>query len=330
MKRICSIILAILVVAATPLCSFADENTQKAADVSTESTQQTETPTSPDDATGEIKYKLGDVDKDDAITSGDAMSILRTSLGMDSVPVDSKLGDVDEDTVITSNDAVLVLRASVGLEDGNRIGMREDEELILPTSITLNNTALSLEEGKTAVLSANIAPAEAVNKSIKWTSNNDSVATVANGSIKAISEGTAIITAETANGLKATCVVTVFHLEVLPLNITLNKTYLDLKTGDSEVLIATISPDDADNKSVSWSSSNEAVVTVANGSVKAVGEGSAVITAKTTNKLAATCTVVVTSSIIEPRSITLSKTDLTIEIDDLETIKATVTPRRRG
>ncbi|ADL52767.1 Ig-like domain-containing protein [Clostridium cellulovorans] len=78
------------------------------------------------------------------------------------------------------------------------------------TGVSLNKTSLSLTAGATQTLTATIAPTNATNKSISWTSSNTSVATVSSGTITAISLGTAIITAKTTDGAKtATCEVTV-------------------------------------------------------------------------------------------------------------------------
>ena len=77
--------------------------------------------------------------------------------------------------------------------------------------ITLKPTSLSLEEGKSATVTANIRPTDAANKSVKWSSSNTSVATVSNGVVKAVKAGSAKITcsAMDGSGISATCGVTV-------------------------------------------------------------------------------------------------------------------------
>ena len=82
-------------------------------------------------------------------------------------------------------------------------------------------------------------------------------------------------------------------------NITLDKTELSLSIGDSETLTATIEPNNATNKNVTWSSNNEAVATVDNGKVTAVKEGTTTITVTTEDGgKKATCTVTVTHSMV--------------------------------
>ena len=81
-------------------------------------------------------------------------------------------------------------------------------------------------------------------------------------------------------------------------SVTLDKNELTLNVGDEEMLTATVSPDDATDKTVTWSSDNTAVATVANGKVTAVSAGTATITAKAGGK-SATCTVTVNSALTE-------------------------------
>ena len=75
-------------------------------------------------------------------------------------------------------------------------------------SVTLNKTELTLEVGGEETLTATVAPNNATNKTITWSSDNTAVATVANGKVTAVAAGTATITA-TADGKSATCTVTV-------------------------------------------------------------------------------------------------------------------------
>ena len=84
------------------------------------------------------------------------------------------------------------------------------EDDVAVSSISLNKTSTSIEEGKTETLTATISPAEATDKSVTWTSSDPSVATVdASGVVTAVAAGEATITAEASNGLNATCTVTV-------------------------------------------------------------------------------------------------------------------------
>ena len=145
----------------------------------------------------------------------------------------------------------------------------------------------------TVKLSANVMPSNATNKAVTWSSRNTSVATVSSdGTVKAVGYGTAVITAKTLHGLTSNCTVTVNPIAVT--GVSLNKTSLSFTgTGSSQTLTATVSPSNATNKTLTWSSSNTSVATVSNGVVKAVGFGTATITAKSNNGKTASCSVTV-------------------------------------
>jgi uncharacterized protein YjdB len=164
------------------------------------------------------------------------------------------------------------------------------------TAVSLNKTALSMGIGVTEQLTATVLPSGASNKSVTWRSSNTSVATVSvTGLVTSISEGSATITVTTADGYKtATCSVTVTRVAVT--SVSLDKTSLFMEIGDTEQLTETITPSDAFNKSVSWSSSNTSVATVSTtGLVTSVAEGSTTITVTTADGYkTATCSVTVT------------------------------------
>ena len=173
----------------------------------------------------------------------------------------------------------------------------EDIEIVQPTGVTLNATSVSVREGESTTLKATVAPDNATNKTVAWTSSDESVATVGGGNVIGVSKGTATITATTSNGKKATCKVTVTENTsiVKPTGITLDKTSLELMAGATGQITATVKPTNATNKTVTWTTDNSAVATVnSSGTVTAVKEGSATITASTFNGFTASCTVTVT------------------------------------
>ncbi len=165
------------------------------------------------------------------------------------------------------------------------------------TGVSLNKTSATMTVGNTMTLTATVSPSTATNKNVTWTSSNTSVATVStSGVVTAKAAGSATITVKTADGNKtATCSITVTNPTVAVTGISLNKTSTTLFVGDTETLSATIAPEDATNKSVTWSSSNTSVATVSNnGVVTAKAEGTTTITAKTADgNKTATCTVTV-------------------------------------
>ena len=163
--------------------------------------------------------------------------------------------------------------------------------------VSLNKSATTLTEGESETLTATITPSNATgDKTVKWSSSNEAVAAVdSNGKVTAKKAGTAVITATSSNGKTAGCTVTVKQKEIAITGIGLNKSTTSLTEGESETLTATIAPSNATgDKTVKWSSSNEAVAAVdSNGKVTAKKAGTAVITATSSNGKTAGCTVTV-------------------------------------
>ena len=168
------------------------------------------------------------------------------------------------------------------------------------TSVALDKAELELLEGETATLVATVLPADATNKDVVWSSLSETIATVADGVVTAVAEGTTAIVVTTVDGnLTDTCVVIVSKPVVHVTGVTLDQVTLlfDLRETDklTAQLVATVTPEDATDKSVTWASSNEAVATVAEGLVTAVAVGQANITATTVDgSFTATCAVEVT------------------------------------
>ena len=181
------------------------------------------------------------------------------------------------------------------------------------TKVTLNKSASTLEIGEKLTLTATITPTNATNKNVTWTSSNTSVATVENGVITAKSAGTATITVTTVDGGKsATCTVTVKKAEVPVTKVTLNKSSATLEIGEKLTLAATITPTNATNKNVTWTSSNTSVATVTNGVVTAHKVGKVKITATTENDKSASCTVTIGKPATAVKLSSLKSTSLAV------------------
>ena len=191
---------------------------------------------------------------------------------------------------------------------------------IAVTSVELNKTSLRINVGESETLVATIKPENATDKDVTWSSSDSAIATVdETGKVTAVKEGSATITAK-AGEKTAECKVNVY---VAVTSIELNKTALSLIEGESETLIATVKPDNATDKTVTWSSSDEKIATVKDGKVTAVKVGEATITAKAGDK-SAECKVTV--SPVPVSSVTLDKTSLELEIGQKATLVATVKP----
>ena len=177
-----------------------------------------------------------------------------------------------------------------------------ERQHVYVTSIVLSETSVLLQPGGTKTLTATVLPENAENKEVKWKSSNAAVAVVANnGTIVAMAEGTATITcsATDGSGVKAECQVTVSST-ILVSKIELSETSLNLQVGGTKTLTATVLPDNAENKEVTWTSSNAAVAVVTNGGmVVALADGTSTITCSATDGsgVKAECQVTVGGSV---------------------------------
>ena len=193
-------------------------------------------------------------------------------------------------------------------------------------SITLNSTALSLTEGESFNLTATVSPDNATDKTVLWSSSNASIASVDQGVVTAVKEGSATITATSRDGgAKASCEVTVTSAVVEVESVTLSEKEATLTVGKTLTLTATVLPENATDKTVTWTSNNPAVATVADGVVTAVKVGSASITATAGGKNAS-CTITVKEAYIDVTSVTLDKTSYSLLEGESFTLKATVKP----
>ncbi len=166
------------------------------------------------------------------------------------------------------------------------------------TGVTLNKAATTLAVGQTELLTATVAPSNATNKNVTWSSNNTGVATVSNGLVTAVAAGTAVISVTTADGsFVARCTTTVQTNSVAVTGVGLNKAATTLAVGQTELLTATVAPSNATNQNVAWSSNNTGVATVSNGLVTAVAAGTAVISVTTADgNHTAPCAVIVSGT----------------------------------
>jgi len=200
-------------------------------------------------------------------------------------------------------------------------------DVVLVTGVTLNKTTDTIAAGNTDQLTATVQPSDATNQTLTWTTDTPSVATVdQTGLVTAVGPGNANITATTQDGsnLSATCAVTVQAASISVTGVTLDKATDSIATGGSDQLTAMITPDDAADQNVSWSSSDGSIATVnLDGMVTAVAPGSATITATTDDgSFTATCDVTVYT--VSATGVSLSLTSDTITARSDTTLVAAV------
>ena len=202
----------------------------------------------------------------------------------------------------------------------------KEPQAVKVTGITVSPTSLSLVEGDTGNLTATVSPADADDKTVIWDSSDKSVASVENGKVTAIKAGSATVTAKSVDGgFTASCSVTVEAKTIDVASISLSKEELTLTEGDSETITATVKPDDATDKTVTWTSSDPSIATVDGGKISAIKEGTATVTAKAGDKTA-TCKVTVEKKVIAVESVELDKTEAELTEGDSVTLTATVKP----
>ncbi len=172
------------------------------------------------------------------------------------------------------------------------------------TGVKLDKSSVSLKVGETTNLKATVSPSTATNKSVTWESSTPGVATVdQNGKVTAVGVGDATITVTADGGKTATCTVTVSAATVAVTGVTLDKSSASLTVGGTTTLTATVAPESATNKNVTWESSNTGIATVTvkeNGEceIKGMSAGTAVITVTTEDSgKTASCTVNVSESL---------------------------------
>ncbi len=217
--------------------------------------------------------------------------------------------------------AIAIVACGKGDEDVNKV--------VAVNSVAISpNGPITLFPGEEVTLTASIEPENSTTRKAEWSSDNSSIATVtATGKVKAIAVGTAIITAK-AEDKVATCRIDVTEEIIEAEDIVISPTGPQtLQPGEELQLTATISPENATNQSVIWSSDDRDIAMVdATGLVKAIDEGVAIITASI-GKLTATCKLTVAREIIEVTSVEITlEGPITITEGEELQLTATVAP----
>jgi uncharacterized protein YjdB len=204
----------------------------------------------------------------------------------------------------------------------------QTEEELLPDenkniSVNIDSDKLNLTPGESAVLNAVINGGEA-GAEVIWSSSDTGVAAVsADGTVTAAGVGMTQITAS-YGGAADTCIVTVAAVEVT--GITLPVSDLVLVEGSNYTLSAAITPENATDKTLLWTTSDSDTVRCDGGVLTAVSPGSATITVRTTNGKSAVCYVNVTAAAAEIESVSLNASEITLRPGDSYTLTAEVTP----
>ena len=197
------------------------------------------------------------------------------------------------------------------------------------TGIKLNQSNVTVNLGEKGWIGATYMPSNADDKVLYWTSSNEKVATINEGVITPVGVGTATLTATSrAGGKTATCTVTVKDPNSVSLqSIEMKTDKIALKQGETGWVGVTYNPSNVTDKVLTWASSNTDVATVSEGNIKAVGAGTATLTAKSRDGgKTAKCEVTVTDGTVKVQSISLKSTTEILTKGSTKTIYAVYNP----
>lgn len=218
---------------------------------------------------------------------------------------------------------------TVSVSDGYNVTEKTVSVVVVKDIVAVKSVSFATSSyvkyiGDEFQLSASVAPVDATNQTLTWTSSDASIATVdEEGNVTILSAGSVTITATANNGISASCLITAKAIDVTA--VSLSSTSLSLQVGDTETISATVSPTNATDQTIVWSSSNDLIATVdENGLITAKKKGSCNVTATSTNGKTKSCTVTVSD--IEPTAIAVSKTSCTLDVDETTTITAILSP----
>lgn len=227
---------------------------------------------------------------------------------------------------------------TVTTKDGAKTATSTITVTVAVESVTIDPKTADVRVGETKKLKANILPTNATNKNVTWESDDEDVATVdESGEVTGVAVGTATITVTTKDGKKtATSEITVKPAFVPVTGISVSPATGTVEVNKTITLEATVTPDDATEKTVTWESSDDSKATVVNGVVTGVGTGDVTITAKAGDKTA-TATITVTPAkynvkyrfnlAISPYNSATENEIATLKPDDtIETAGTTITP----
>ena len=258
---------------------------------------------------------LYDIDKNGELTITDATNIQKIVVGLaPDIPSENPTSSTVESTTMT---ATKPTQATTTIEPTTEQPTTEPKPTSVPKSVKLNINDITFGIGEKYTLVTTVENGDI--SQVAFTTSDRKVATVDNnGKITAVGTGTATITANTYNGLKAKCKVTVKKLAD---SIKLDKTSITLGVGEQYDFSSSI-PNGTAAYFRSYYSDNTAIATVqkSGGLMTAKTAGTTTIRCKLSSGKEATCKVTVKSA---PSSVTLNYTTSTLKVGQSEAIKVT-------
>ena len=219
--------------------------------------------------------------------------------------------------------------AVIDVKVGNikkQIEVSVSENYILPSSLEVSVDNVDLIVGERLEISSYVLPDYATDKSLNWFSDNDYVASVSNGVVVGKSEGRAIISATTINGITKNIIVNVKQ-KVIPVeSVSFSSTNMEMNVGDVKKINYTISPSNATDKSVKLNYDKNYVSIDAEGNVKALKAGSTKIDVVTNNNKSASLNLNIKSVVVKISGIKLNANNLEIIKGNSVNLVASVSP----
>ena len=198
-----------------------------------------------------------------------------------------------------------------------------------PTNVSFSDSKVTIKIGERYTLKPIIEPSSATIENGRYSSSDSNIAYVSNGQVVGVKKGKVTITYQDtyhSDVPAATIEVTVVEDSIAVTGLSFANPSMALEVGQTSSINAIITPENATDKTITWTSSNKNVAKVVDGKVTGIMAGEATITGKTSNGKKATCQVVVSDKNVAVTGITVSKHDVSLSIGESETITATITP----
>ena len=234
--------------------------------------------------------------------------------------------DVDEYGHVEGNGGGTVLiRKPNGETEEIEIPIEEENIEVERLEVIENN--ISIKVGTKGKINVKISPENASDKTLMYVSDNGNVEVDNNGNISGINVGKSVITITSSNGNKAYCTVNVTEEDKKIEKIDINPKEIEMKVGETEEIIADITPIEATEREIIWESSNEKVATVVSGKVTGVGIGEAEVVARTTDgRIRESSKIKVKANTIEVKELKLSASKIALKVGSKYNLQVEVVP----
>ncbi len=228
----------------------------------------------------------------------------------------NEYGDIE---AISPGVVEITVTDTSGNEDHTIITVNEDD-------INLYNKEYTIYKGEKAIIGYSLSSNTHNNSDIKWSSDNPNIATVdSTGEVTALEVGNTNINLSVGD-IKKNVSITVKDNIILPSDIKMSTASIEIIVGENKMINATVVPESANEKSLSWSSDNPYIATVSNGNIVGKGSGTTKITATTINGIKKEIIVNVRAKVLPPESIEILNDNLNMSVGNTRKIEYNIKP----